>query len=170
MKERKEELIDELTTMFRERLTMQMEKLELNLLEGITNEERFYTYAEVIANYYCLQYERMMSKTTREQAYRNARQVLWWFCRTGDTYLPFSLSKIGQLTSMDEDETQFDHATVLHGARKIKDELPTVWDLRQDIKNISKTLGFNFGKHGRRYITTVDAQGRKASNKKFAEA
>ena len=112
----------------------------------------------------------MMSKTTREQSYRQARQVLWWFCRTGDTYLPFSLSRIGQLTSLDEDEAPFDHATVLHGSRKIKDEVPSVFDLRQDIKNIAKTLGFNFGKHGRKYVTTIGTQRRKESEEEHATA
>ena len=170
MTDRKEEMIEGLTQLFKERLTAHFDKLSTNLIEGITNEEKFYSYAEVIANYYCLNYERMMSKTTRESSYRQARQVLWWLVRTGETYLPFSLSKIGKLTSIDENEEGFDHATVLHGARKLADEIPVVFEVREDIRNIAKTLGFNFGKHGRRYTTTTDLQAQKDSKKEHAPA
>ena len=151
---RKDELINELTEVFRDRLSANFDKLSNDLIQGITNEERFLQYAEVIANYYCITYEKMMSKTTRQMEYRMARQVLWWFVRTGDTYLPFSLTNIGRMTATDRDEEPFNHATVLHGVRKVNDELPVSFDLRQDLKNIATNLDFKFFKNGSKYTTT----------------
>lgn len=97
-----------------------------------------------------------MSKTTREMEYRMARQVLWWFVRTGESYLPFSLSKIGRLTATDQDEEPFNHAIVLHGVRKVKNEIPSSFDLRQDIMNIASNLDFKFTKNGSKYTTVKE--------------
>lgn len=167
---RKEELINSLTEIFRDRLSANFDKISSDLIKGVTNEERFAHYSEIVANYYCIQYEKMMSKTTRQAEYRQARQVLWWFVRTGDTYLPFSLSNIGRMTAIDTDDEPFNHATVLHGVGKVNNEIPYNFELRQDIKNISLTLGFKFCKNGSKYTTVKEIPTETNQQKKYAEA
>ena len=150
MNNKEKQLIDELVEEFRKSITMKFAASRAVLMNTRGADAAFHTYASCIADYFCIDKNKMLSKETRTTDYRLGRQILWWFCRTGESSLPFSSTKVGHLSGL------FDHATVLHGVKKIDCDIDYDFQTNRDVKSICELLGFKLVKVGMNY-TTVSA-------------
>ena len=147
MTEKELELIEMMVEEYRETLISKVNTAQSISLNERGAEVTFDTYANVIANYFCVDKAKMLSRNTRLTEYKIGRQVLWFLCRSGESQLPYSLQKLGNISG------GFNHATVLHGTNKIAGELPYDNSLMSDVKQICKVLGFQLIKTGRKHTT-----------------
>ena len=85
---------------------------------------------EEVANYYNLTMEQMISKD-RKKTIARPRQVAMYLCQE---MLSTPSTAIGKLLG------DRNHATIIHGAKKISDELKTDNDLRWDIDKIKNQI------------------------------
>jgi len=144
--------IELLVDQFRQRLIENHKDL-INYATAInSSEEKFKTYVKVIADYFCIEPEKITGKRSRLTEIKRARHILWWLCRTGESNVKWSLSKIGQKTCL---ERAFDHATVLHGVRTIGNDIDYDPATKQDLKAIVECLGFRLVKNGANYKTVI---------------
>ena len=147
MTERELELIEMMVDEYRETLISKVNTAQsISLNEGGA-QVTFDTYSNVIANYFCVDKAKMLSKNTRLTEYKMGRQVLWFLCRTGESQLHYSLQRLGIISG------GFNHATVLHGTNKIAGELEFDNSLMIDVKRICELLGFQLVKTGRKHTT-----------------
>lgn len=147
MTERELELIEMMINEYRETIISKVNTAQSTSLNERGAEVTFDTYANVIANYFCVDKAKMLSRKTRLSEYKTGRQVLWFLCRSGESQLPYSLQKLGNITG------GFHYATVLHGTNKIAEGLPYDNSLMSDVKQICKVLGFQLIKTGRKHTT-----------------
>ena len=149
MTEKEEHAVETLVSEYRRRLIANLELVKIQISQTNDDEIRFAQYADYIADYFCVKVDKMLSKYTRETAYKNARQILYWLCKTGDSRLKWSLDKIGNRSG------GFHHSTVLHGVKCVNnmDYDPA---LKLDVMAIAEGLGFHVTVE-RNIYTTVSA-------------
>lgn len=150
MTQREKELIDQLTEEFRATITEKIIQSKSLVMHNNSSESKFTNYYTCVSEYFCVGVDQVLTKNYRHKNIVVPRQILWFLCRTGESAIPYSLSKIGELCG------GFDHATVLHGSRKIADLIDYDYELKRDLSNICMTLGFRLEKIGLNY-TVVNA-------------
>jgi len=147
MNAKEKELIEGLVDEFRNTLIIKFESTKALTMNAHGAESEFHVYASCVADYYCLDKKKMLHTGNRISEVKTARQVLWWLCRTGESALPFSLSRLGIMSG------GFNHATVIHGSRVIDNDLLYDQPTRRDVKAIASLLGYDIEKTGMSYTT-----------------
>jgi len=139
------ELLEKLVDDFRQEI-IKTWNAQANLAVANRNVEvRFNNYAEVVANYYCIDRSKLFMQN-RLSDYVTARQVLYWLCRTGESAVPISLSKLGEWSNQN-------HATLIHGIKKISAALEYDKPKRNEVSAIAEILGYSVVKIGANYTT-----------------
>jgi len=139
------ELLDKLVDDFRQEIIKTWDA-QTNLAVVNRNVEvRFNNYAEVVANYYCIDRSKLFIQN-RLADYVTARQVLYWLCRTGESAVPISLSKLGEWSNQN-------HATLIHGIKKISAAVEYDKPTRNEVSAIAEILGYSVVKIGANYTT-----------------
>jgi len=145
MNEQELEAIEVLVDQFREKLINSHNEISKYAFAVNSSEEKFSKYVNAIADYFCINAKDITGKRSRLTDIKKSRHILWWLCRTGDTNVKWSLSKIGQKTC---EERPFDHATVLHGVRTLGNDIDYCHVTKQDVKAIVECLGMRLVKVG----------------------
>lgn len=144
------ELLEKLVDDFREEI-IKTWNAQTNLAAANRNVKvRFNNYAQVIANYYCIDHSKLFLHN-RLADYVTARQTLYWLCRTGESAVPISLSKLGEWSNQN-------HATLIHGIRKISDAVEYDKPTHNDVSAICEILGYELLKIGANYTTRKIAE------------
>jgi len=147
MNAKEKELIEGLVDEFRNTLIIKFESTKALTMNAHGAESEFHVYASCVADYYCLDKNKMLHTGNRFSDVKTARQMLWWLCRTGESALPFSLSRLGIMSG------GFNHATVIHGSRVIDNDILYDQPTRRDVKAIASLLGYDIEKFGMSYTT-----------------
>lgn len=148
MKKEHLELVDSLTEYYRQSLINRLTEVQESSKNYIDSKTKFETYVTVICDYFIIDRETMMqTHRTRREDYRQARQILWFLCREGDSHLGMSLDRIGEWSG------GFDHATVRHGRAKILNEVEVDYQTRKVVNEICDILGHQLLKIGANYTT-----------------
>lgn len=147
MTQREQELLDALVEEFRASLTKKFTNTKATFLNIKGADDTFELYAKTIADYYCIDVDVILNKVTRISMVKTAKQTLWWLCRTGESALPYSFAKLGEICG------GMHHATVLHGVRRLSDDVNFDSQIRRDTTEICKLLGFTIEKVGMNYTT-----------------
>lgn len=137
------EAIDTLTQKFRETLIKSLENTSKAIIDGYYGNDTFERYLSAIARYYCLDKNIMRRNRSRRTEHKTGRQILWFLSYFGDSKIPYSLQRIGFLTDV---EKPFSHATVIHGAKVIREDIDVRADIRHDVREIVKSLGMELVK------------------------
>jgi|DEB0MinimDraft_6_1074348.scaffolds.fasta_scaffold25363_2 chromosomal replication initiation ATPase DnaA len=139
------ELLEKLVDDFRQEI-IKTWNAQTNLAVANRNVEvRFNNYTEVVANYYCIDRSKLFEQN-RLADYVTARQVLYWICRTGESAVPISLSKLAEWSSQN-------HATLIHGIKKISASIEYDKPTRNEVSAIAEILGYKVIKIGANYTT-----------------
>ena len=152
MNEQEQQAIEVLVNHFREKLIASHTEITSYSMVVNSSEEKFNKYVNVIADYFCIESKDITGKRSRLSDIKKSRHILWWLCRTGDSNLKWSLSKIGQKTC---EERPFDHATVLHGVKTLANDIDYCNTSKQDLKAIVECLGMSLVKVGSNWSTEV---------------
>lgn len=139
------ELLEKLVDDFRQEIIKTWDAQTSLAMANRNVEVRFNNYAEVVANYYCID-RRELFEQNRLADYVTARQVLYWLCRTGETAVPISLSKLGEWSNQN-------HATLIHGIKKISNAVEYDKPTRNEVSAIAEILGYQVIKIGANYTT-----------------
>jgi chromosomal replication initiation ATPase DnaA len=151
MSEQEKEAIEVLVDRFRERLISAREQVQSEIISGDNPIDTFNRYLKATADYFHIPVETMRRNSSRKTEYRVARQIVFYFCKAGESRLPISLQKIGELM---DDVKPFDHSTVLHGRKTIAIDVVFDPELRYNVESIAKNLGFELIKSDKDYTIT----------------
>ena len=139
------ELLEKLVDDFRQEI-IKTWNVKTKLVVATRNVEvRFNNYTEVVANYYCIDRSKLFVQN-RLTDYVMARQVLYWLCRTGESAVPISLSKLSEWSNQN-------HATLIHGIKKISAAVEYDKSTRNEVLAIAEILGYKVVKIGANYTT-----------------
>jgi len=147
MTQREKELIDALVEEYRETLIRKVNSAKLIQVNTDGIDGKFKHYAKVVADYYCVDVDFMLSRKTRAHSVKIGRQTLWWLCRTGDSALPHSFEQLAIQSG------KFNHSTLIYGVRYFADRLSFDKQTLIDTKAICNLLGFTIEKVGMNYTT-----------------
>lgn len=131
----KKEVLDKIVEEFRQEVIDSYEKRKKYAIDSRNLEVKFLAYADVISTYYAIDRDKLFNET-RVADYVDARHTLFWMLRKGESSMPISLGQIGNWCGGKN------HATVIHGIKKIENSLMYNKDSRQDISAICDALGY----------------------------
>ena len=106
------------------------------------NNDKCLMIVNIVCNFYNVSKEDAISKL-RKKDFVNCRHMIFYMCRK---HTKMAYEKIGELVNRN-------HATIMHGEKKIKNELEFYRDLQEDVNSINLLITYAV-KAGNKIIPT----------------
>jgi chromosomal replication initiation ATPase DnaA len=144
MTKQEKEAVEVLVDAYRKELIEDIKRRKRMSLTNNSNDKYEY-YRDCIADYFGMSKQKAFNIKSRQETVIFCRHLLAWFCRVGETSIPFSMQYLSELIGYKT------HSSVHHSLNEMEARLCFTHNDRVVTNNILEMMGYELVKENDRY-------------------